>query len=61
MELKLSCYRCGGFEFEQRVMEVTEIEGKEYLHKENELKDVVECKNCGLTDYIANLVVRMFG
>lgn len=55
MELKLSCYKCGGVNFENYPYPYYIIESMHFLQDEN-IK--VKCIKCGLEDYIHNLVPR---
>lgn len=59
MQLKLSCYCCGGVDFKHtEISDLTNIENRSYLYH-NEIKDnKVICKKCGLEDYIENLVIK---
>jgi predicted nucleic-acid-binding Zn-ribbon protein len=56
VELKLSCVCCGGMEFKEKQLDVINIEGHSYLMRE-ESKEKIICENCGLEDYIDNLII----
>lgn len=58
LQLKLSCYCCGGVDFENKPMEWNEIEDMYFLDREENKQ--VKCTKCGLEDYIFNLVPRGF-
>ena len=55
INLKLSCYKCGCTYFENTPQNYNEIEGNTYLQDE---KAKVKCVNCGLEDYVQNLVPK---
>ena len=62
MELKLSCYCCGGTYFSNKEMLGYKIENNIYVHlsdKEVRENAVVVCKKCGLEDYVVNLVPKV--
>ena len=62
MELKLSCYCCGGTEFSTKTGVITTNLTKSCLHTHhvNIVKDnKVICGNCGLEDYIKNLEIKI--
>ena len=54
MELKLCCPRCGGYEFELKELPLIDFDNMVYYNDDG--KEQVICKNCGLEDYIINLV-----
>lgn len=58
VQLKLSCYCCGGIDFENKPMKWNEIEDMYFLDIEDNI--LVKCTKCGLEDYIFNLVPRGF-
>jgi len=60
MELKLSCYCCGKTDFESNELYGYEIEGSYYVYPYETEKEklIVKCKNCGLEDYVFNLVPK---
>lgn len=55
MELKLCCPRCGRGEFVLKELPLEDINNISYLL--NVDKEQVTCKNCGLEDYVFNLVI----
>ena len=57
IELKLSCYKCGGVIFENTEQDYTNIEDMYFLENP---KSILKCCNCGLEDYLHNLVPRAF-
>ena len=57
VQLKLSCYKCGGVIFENTKQDYTIIEDMYFLENP---KATLKCCNCGLEDYLANLVPRVF-
>ena len=54
MELKLCCPRCGKHEFELKELPLIDFDNMTYYTDDG--KEQVICKNCGLEDYIINLV-----
>ena len=54
MELKLCCPRCGEYEFDLKELPLIEFNNITYYTDDG--KEQVTCKNCGLEDYIFNLV-----
>lgn len=58
IRLKLSCYCCGGIDFENTERNWNEVEGMYFLDLED--KEKVKCLTCGLEDYLHNLVPRGF-
>lgn len=59
MELKLSCYCCGGTEFKRTPLDgLINIENTSYLYQGKYYNNMVTCKSCGLEDYIQNLVIK---
>ena len=58
IELKLSCYCCGGTVFENNELPYTKIEDDYYLLDEDSKDCKLKCVNCGLEDYIGNLVPK---
>ena len=58
IELKLSCYCCGGTIFENSKLAYTKIEDEYYLLNEDNENSKLKCVNCGLEDYIENLVPK---
>ena len=62
MELKLSCYCCGGTYFSNKEMLGYKIENNIYVplsDKEVRENAVVVCEKCGLEDYVVNLVPKV--
>lgn len=57
IELKLSCYCCGGTKFKKIPSKSRRIEGNIYVSLENEAW--LECCSCGLEDMITNLVPKV--
>ena len=57
IELKLSCYKYGGVIFENTKQDYTNIEDMYFLENP---KSILKCCNCGLEDYLHNLVPRAF-
>ena len=57
IQLKLSCYKCGGVIFENTKQDYTIIEDMYFLENN---KATLKCCNCGLVDYLKNLVPRAF-
>ena len=57
MELKLCCPRCGKHEFELKELPLADINDITYLLDVE--KAQVTCKNCGLEDYVFNLVIAV--
>jgi len=58
IQFKLSCYCCGGVDFENIERRWNKIEGMYFLDFED--KEKVKCLSCGLVDYLHNLVPRGF-
>ena len=54
MELKLCCPRCGGDEFELKKLML--IDFNNMTGYGGDEREQLICKNCGLEDYIFNLV-----
>ena len=54
MEFKLCCPRCGSGEFELKELPLIDFDNMTYYTDDG--KEQVICKNCGLEDYIINLV-----
>lgn len=59
MELILSCFCCGGIEFDGVSIDNTNIEGDEYLLHDDIPSAMVICKKCKLEDYVGNLVMKL--
>ncbi len=55
IRIYLTCYCCGDINFEYKSMECREIEGMYFLENN---KQLVRCRQCGLEDYLYNLVPR---
>ena len=58
MKLILSCYKCGSTDFKNTKIEHHDIEGASYLFQEDLMKTTVICENCGLKDYVENLIIK---
>lgn len=58
IRLNFSRYCCGSIDFENKEMEWNNVEDMYFLHYEDNPK--VKCLNCGLEDYLQNLVPRGF-
>lgn len=58
LRLNLSCYCCGGIDFENTPREWNEIEDMYFLNLDDDIQ--VKCVKCGLEDYLFNLVPRGF-
>lgn len=58
MQLRLSCVCCGSTDFKRTKQEYYDIEGESYLFHEDEYNFKVICKECGLEDYVSNLVIK---
>lgn len=57
VRLNLSCYCCGGIDFENIEMNWENVEDMYFLH---DAKQLVKCKKCGLEDHLHNLIPRGF-
>lgn len=58
IRLNLSCYCCGGIDFENKEIKWNEVEDMYFLYTDDNIK--VKCLKCGLEDYLFNLVPRGF-
>ena len=58
MNLCLSCYRCGSISFKRTKQPCYNVEGDSYLSHENVKDAKVICNECGLEDYVENLVIK---
>lgn len=57
MQIVLSCFKCGGTDFENRPTPHIIVENVPYLFQEEAQGVQFVCKNCGLEDYTQNLVI----
>lgn len=58
MRLNLSCYCCGGIDFEVKKLPWNEVENMFFVQDKD--NPVLKCSKCGLEDYLRNLVPRGF-
>lgn len=58
LRLNLSCYCCGGVDFELKEMAFNEVEDMYFLHSED--NPILKCSSCQLEDRLLNLVPRCF-
>ena len=57
MKLLLSCVCCGATEFKKKELNIINIEEYSYLLHEESKCEKLTCENCGLEDYIDNLII----
>ena len=57
MKLILSCFKCGSIDFKRTEITNIEIEGHSYLMHEDYKDTQLTCEECGLEDYVENLVI----
>jgi len=57
MQLILSCACCGSTDFNKKALNIINIENTSYLLHENYKDTKLVCSECGLEDYVENLVI----
>ena len=57
MKLLLSCVCCGATEFKKKELSIINVEERSYLLHEDSKDEKLICEECGLEDYINNLII----
>lgn len=61
MEIKLSCYKCGGTEFGEVKINPIIVEDSVYIHPDSNNDATVICNRCGLKDFVGGLMPNLVG
>ena len=57
MKLTLSCVKCGSTEFKKKELDIITVEQRSYLLHEDYKDTKLACEECGLEDYVENLII----